>query len=58
MADAWGENNWGEGAWGQQSSVTITPTGLSTSFAIGTESVDAEIATGWGRSYLGFFCVE
>jgi len=55
MADAWGENNWGEGAWGQQSSVTISLTGLSTSFAVGTESVEAEIATGWGRSTWGSF---
>ena len=31
-------------------------TGLSTSFAVGTtESVDAQIATGWGRSTWGSF---
>lgn len=42
MADAWGENNWGEGAWGQQSSITVSVTGLSTTTAIGTESVVAD----------------
>ena len=39
MADAWGENNWGEGPWGQQSSITVSVTGLTTTTAIGTESV-------------------
>ena len=42
MADAWGENNWGEGFWGQQSSVTVSLTGLSTTAALGTESVVAD----------------
>ena len=39
MADAWGVNNWGEGPWGQQSSITVSVTGLTTTTAIGTESV-------------------
>ena len=42
MADAWGENNWGEGAWGQQSSITVSVTGVSASTALGTESVVAD----------------
>jgi hypothetical protein len=42
MADAWGENNWGEGFWGQQSSITVSVTGLSTTTAIGTETVEAD----------------
>jgi len=42
MADAWGENNWGEGFWGQQSSITVSVTGLSTTTALGTESVVAD----------------
>jgi len=42
MADAWGENNWGEGPWGQQSSITVSVTGLATTTAIGTESVVAD----------------
>jgi hypothetical protein len=42
MADAWGENNWGEGFWGQQSSITVSVTGLSTTAALGTETVEAD----------------
>jgi hypothetical protein len=34
MADAWGENNWGEGFWGQQSSITVSVTGVSSSTII------------------------
>ena len=39
MADAWGENNWGEGFWGQQSSITVSVTGIEVESSIGTESV-------------------
>ena len=39
MADAWGENNWGEGFWGQQSSITVSVTGVSSSTTI--ENVNA-----------------
>ena len=42
MTDAWGENNWGEGFWGQQSSITVSVTGLSTTTALGTETVEAD----------------
>ena len=42
MADAWGENNWGEGFWGQQSSITVSVTGVSTTTALGTETVEAD----------------
>ncbi len=34
MADAWGENNWGEGFWGQQSSITVSVTGVASSFTL------------------------
>lgn len=43
MADAWGENNWGEGAWGQQSSITVSLTGVSSTFALGTESFVGDV---------------
>ena len=43
MADAWGENNWGEGAWGQQSSITVSVTGVSSTFALGTESFVGDV---------------
>ena len=42
MADAWGENNWGEGFWGQQSSITVSVTGVSTTTALCTETVEAD----------------
>jgi len=42
MADAWGEGTWGQGFWGQQSSITVSVTGLSTTTALGTESVEAD----------------
>ena len=41
MADAWGENNWGEGFWGQQSSITVSVTGIEVESSIGTESIVA-----------------
>ena len=41
MADAWNEGTWGQGFWGQQSSITVTLTGVSSTFALGTESVVA-----------------
>ena len=28
MADAWNEGTWGQGFWGQQSSVTVSLTGV------------------------------
>ena len=43
MADAWNEGTWGQGFWGQQSSITVTLSGVSSSFALGTESVVADI---------------
>ena len=42
MADAWNEGTWGQGFWGQQSSITVSLTGLSTTAAIGTETVEAD----------------
>ena len=35
-------DRWGEGFWGQQSSVTVSLTGLSTTAALGTETVEAD----------------
>ena len=42
MADAWNEGTWGQGFWGQQSSITVSVTGVSASTALGTESVVAD----------------
>ena len=43
MADAWNEGTWGQGFWGQQSSVTVTLTGASSTFALGTESFVGDV---------------
>ena len=43
MADAWNEGTWGQGFWGQQSSITVTLTGVSSSFALGTESFVGDV---------------
>jgi hypothetical protein len=42
MADAWNEGTWGQGFWGQQSSITVSVTGVSASTTLGTESVVAD----------------
>jgi hypothetical protein len=44
MADAWNEGTWGQGFWGQQSSVTVTLTGVSTTSALGTVSATADVS--------------
>ena len=44
MADDWNEGTWGQGFWGQQSSVTVTLTGVSTSSALGTVSATADVS--------------
>ena len=43
MADSWNEGTWGQGFWGQQSSVTVSVTGLSTTTALGTESFVGDV---------------
>ena len=44
MADAWNEGTWGQGFWGQQSSVTVTLTGVSSTTALGTASATADVS--------------
>ena len=44
MADAWNEGTWGQGFWGQQSSVTVTLTGVSSTTALGTASAPADVS--------------
>ena len=43
MADAWNEGTWGQGFWGQQSSITVSVTGVSSAFALGTESFVGDV---------------
>ena len=44
MADAWNEGTGGQGFWGQQSSVTVTLTGVSSTTALGTASATADVS--------------
>jgi hypothetical protein len=48
MADAWNEGTWGQGFWGQQSSVTVTLTGVSSTTALGTESFVGDVVVTLG----------
>ena len=48
MADAWNEGTWGQGFWGQQSSITVSVTGLSTTTTLGTESFVGDVTVTLG----------
>lgn len=52
-SDTWGVLAWNIGQWGAQNDVTLSITGLSTSSAIGGNTIDAEINSGWGRGGWG-----
>ena len=52
-SDTWGVLAWNVGQWGAQNDVTLSITGLSTSSAIGNNTIDAEINSGWGRGGWG-----
>ena len=48
MADAWNEGTWGQGFWGQQSSITVSVSGLSTTTTLGTESFVGDVTVTLG----------
>ena len=52
-SDTWGVLAWNTGQWGAQNDVTLSVSGLSTSSAIGGNTIDAEINSGWGRGGWG-----
>ena len=52
-SDTWGVLAWNIGQWGAQNDVTLSVSGLSTSSAIGGNTIDAEINSGWGRGGWG-----
>ena len=52
-ATTWGLLPWGEGAWGDQNDTSVTVTGVSSTTAIGTPTIDAQIGAGWGRNEWG-----
>ena len=48
MADAWNEGTWGQGFWGQQSSITVSVTGLSPTTTLGPESFVGDVTVTLG----------
>ena len=51
LTQGWGAKSWGDSEWGQLSDETITLTGISSTTAVGTLSV--EIRPGWGTLSWG-----
>ena len=46
----WGAKLWNSsGSWGEMGDETVSPTGISATFSIGSVTVDTEINSGWGR---------
>ena len=52
-ATSWGVLSWGQGAWGDQNDTTISVTGVASTTAVGSVTIDAEIGLGWGRGTWG-----
>ena len=52
-ANTWGLLSWDEGAWGSQNNVSFAVTGVASTTAIGSVTIDAEIGEGWGRGTWG-----
>jgi len=52
-ATTWGLLSWDEGSWGAQNSIGFAVTGVSSTTAIGSVTIDAEIGEGWGRGTWG-----
>ena len=48
MSNTWGVLSWNEGSWAAQGDVTITGTGISASFSIGSITPTGIIEIGWG----------
>ena len=47
----WGAKSWdSSGSWGDMGDETVSPTGISATFSIGSVTIDSEINAGWGRS--------
>ena len=52
-ANTWGLLSWDEGAWGSQNNVSFAVTGVASTTAVGSVTIDAEIGEGWGRGTWG-----
>ena len=53
LATTWGLLAWGDGAWGDQNDTTVSVTGVASTTAVGSVTIDAEIGEGWGRGTWG-----
>ena len=55
LANTWGLLPWGEGAWGDQNDISVSVTGVASTTAIGSVTIDDEflIGVGWGRGSWG-----
>ena len=53
LATTWGLLAWGDGAWGDQNDTSISVTGVASTTAVGSVTIDAEIGEGWGRGTWG-----
>ena len=55
LATTWGLLPWGEGAWGDQNDISVSVTGVASTTAIGSVTIDDEflIGVGWGRGSWG-----
>jgi len=47
--NVWGALSWGQGGWQDQGNSSIIPTGIGTTFTLGSVTVDATVEEGWGR---------
>ena len=52
-ANTWGLLPWDEGAWGSQNNISFAVTGVASTTAVGSVTIDAEIGEGWGRGTWG-----
>ena len=52
-ANTWGLLSWDEGSWGSQNNIGLAVTGVASTTAIGSVTIDAEIGEGWGRGSWG-----
>ena len=53
LATTWGLLAWGQGAWGDQNDISVSVTGVASTTAVGSVTIDAEIGEGWGRGTWG-----
>ena len=52
-ANTWGLLSWDEGSWGSQNNISFAVTGVASTTAVGSVTIDAEIGEGWGRGTWG-----